>query len=233
MPYISVLQLCFQGQSLIKRDPKYLILSHSSNLRHHGLSLYFFNLKGKVGGGKYWVICHMKGAALCGISELKRIKKTWACYNLSECWIWIRKEGTQRGGQPPWETAYILWTHWVQVHVKDNESQNFTLEEQTFTNPKLVLDIVSIRAPAPTKTITTPFKVFLHADPNTCPPSTLQPYSPSSMLWEASGTWDNPVVSLVSVQVMKKISAPLQLSKHSQIPATKSLPQKLKQKNFN
>lgn len=199
MPYISVLQLCFQGQSLIKRDPKYLILSHSSNLRHHGLFLYFFNLKGKVGGGKYWVICHMKGAALCGISELKRIKKTWACYNLSECWIWIRKEGTQRGGQPPWETAYILWTHWVQVHVKDNESQNFTLEEQTFTNPKLVLDIVSIRAPAPTKTITTPFKVFLHADPNTCPPSTLQPYSPSSMLWEASGTWDNPVVSLVSV----------------------------------
>lgn len=30
------------------------------------------------------MICHMKGAALCGISELKRIKKAWACYNLSE-----------------------------------------------------------------------------------------------------------------------------------------------------
>lgn len=200
MPYISVLQLCFQEQSLIKKGVLNTSFCHTAQISDIMVSLcIFFNLKGKVGGGKYWVICHMKGAALCGISELKRIKKAWACYNLSECWIWIRKEGTQRGGQPPWETAYIVWTHWVQVHVKDNENQNFTLEEQTFTNPKLVLDIVSIRAPEPTKTITTPFKVFLHADPNTCPPSTLQPYSPSSMLWEASGTWDNPVVSLVSV----------------------------------
>lgn len=66
--------------------------------------------------------------------------------------------------------------------VKGNENQNFTLGEQTFTNPNLVVDIVPIRAPAPTKTITTPFKVLLHLATNTCPHSTSQPYSPFSML---------------------------------------------------
>lgn len=98
----------FSGKSL-RKEVLSISFCHTAQGSDILASLCIFLIsREKMGGEKSWVIFHMRGAALHGVSELERIRKACVCCSLTEYGVWDRGEGTQRGQQPPWETSYIL-----------------------------------------------------------------------------------------------------------------------------